>query len=107
MRLVAGAALLIRGAMGLFANAPATSTIVEVVEIAAGVMLMAGLWTPVAASVVGIIALRNAFLHMGDEWACIFLTTMGAALALLGPGGWSVDARLFGWRRIDVRDRRR
>ena len=31
------------------------------------------------------------------------LGTLGVALALLGPGGWSVDARLFGWKRIGDR----
>jgi hypothetical protein len=34
----------------------------------------------------------------------MLLGTLGAALALLGPGGCSVDARLFGWKRIDIRD---
>jgi hypothetical protein len=31
------------------------------------------------------------------------LAGLGAALALLGPGAWSVDARLYGWKRIEIR----
>jgi hypothetical protein len=27
---------------------------------------------------------------------------MGAALALVGPGALSMDAWLFGWKRIDI-----
>jgi len=30
------------------------------------------------------------------------LATLAIALALIGPGAWSVDARLFGWKRIDI-----
>ncbi len=35
----------------------------------------------------------------------VLLATIGAAQALVGPGAWSIDARLFGWKRIDIRDR--
>jgi hypothetical protein len=35
----------------------------------------------------------------------IVLATLGAALMMLGPGILSVDARLFGRKLIDIRDR--
>jgi len=105
MRLVAGTALVVRGMMALFSGAHLESAILQGLEMAAGVTLVAGLWTPVAGSLVGILALWRVVSQPSDPWACVFLATIGVALALLGPGAWSVDARLFGWRRIDVRDR--
>jgi hypothetical protein len=36
----------------------------------------------------------------------VLLGTLGAAVALVGPGAWSVDARLFGWKRINIGNRK-
>jgi hypothetical protein len=32
----------------------------------------------------------------------LLAATIAAALAMLGPGRLSIDARLFGWKRIDT-----
>jgi uncharacterized membrane protein YphA (DoxX/SURF4 family) len=74
---------------------------------AAGILLLVGLWTPIAGSLLAILALGSASLHPADPWTYILLGTLGAALALLGPGGWSVDAYLFGWKRVELPDQRR
>ena len=71
-----------------------------------GLFLLVGLWTPVAGTLLAILASWSGFLHSRDSLDWILLGTLGAALALLGPGGWSVDARLFGWKRVELPDRK-
>jgi putative oxidoreductase len=71
-----------------------------VIEALAGLLLCAGLWTPIAGSALSVVALWSAFSEHGDFWAQILLATMAASLAMLGPGAWSVDARLFGRKRL-------
>jgi uncharacterized membrane protein YphA (DoxX/SURF4 family) len=107
MRLTAGIALIVRGIAALQSWAPLGSAILHVVTLATGMLLLVGLWTPIAGVIVTVIALWYGFSQPGDPWSSIMLGTLGAALAMLGPGTWSVDARLFGWKRIGIPDRQR
>ena len=71
-----------------------------------GSLLAIGLWTPIAGTLLALAALWNAFAHPEYRWFCAVAGTLGAALALVGPGMWSVDARLFGWKRLEIRIRK-
>jgi putative oxidoreductase len=70
-----------------------------------GSLLIVGLWTPIVGILLAIAALWNAFAYPQYRWYGIVIGALGAALALLGPGMWSVDARLFGWKRLKIGNR--
>jgi putative oxidoreductase len=103
MRLVAGASLVIHGFARLQTEPSVPFIVLAVSAIGVGILLLAGLWTPIAGMLVAALALWNVIIRPGNPSACIFMATIGAALALVGPGAWSLDARIFGWKRIDVR----
>ena len=104
MRLVGGTAFVGRAVVTLY-DGPSTGLAAGGLAILAGLFLLAGLWTPIAGSLVAAIGLWFAFAHVEDPLASVLLATIGAGLALVGPGAWSIDARLFGWKRIDLSDR--
>jgi uncharacterized membrane protein YphA (DoxX/SURF4 family) len=67
---------------------------------ALGLFLIVGFWTPVAGGLIAVSALWDAFEHPAHRNYSVMVGVLGLALALLGPGAWSVDARLFGWKRL-------
>jgi putative oxidoreductase len=91
----------------LAANLPPLAG-VQLLAAAAAALLVVGVWTPVAGVLLAVAEICLAFSHSNhsnDPWIHILLGVLGASLAMLGPGAWSVDARLFGRKRIQIPQR--
>jgi uncharacterized membrane protein YphA (DoxX/SURF4 family) len=98
------AILLVRFGTNQFTDASVSSSIAfpQIVGVCAGILLLVGLWTPVVGTLIAGIELWIAFTHSGDPWMPIVLATLGATAAMIGPGAWSIDARLFGRKHLDT-----
>lgn len=90
---------------GLATSSSTSPTILEMVTAGAAALLLIGLWTPVAGALIALTELRLAFLNPGDPWTFVHFAVLGAALGMLGPGGCSLDARLFGRKQIKIPQR--
>ena len=86
------------------------STLAAALAIIASLALIVGLMTPIATAVLclgGIAATIDlgiiGYTPLFESWIARFeFIVMSAALICLGPGAFSLDARLYGRREIDV-----
>jgi putative oxidoreductase len=105
LRLVAGVILIGHGITVLLAQNRIDVVAQQSLAIAAGLFLIVGLWTPITGLVIVVVEVWSAFSGAEHLHSAVLLGTLGAALAMLGPGVRSVDARLFGRKRLDIPDR--
>jgi uncharacterized membrane protein YphA (DoxX/SURF4 family) len=81
------------------------SVIFQFLAAICSVLLTIGLWTPVAGLFMAISEMSLLLFPSASTSMHIVLAALGAALAMIGPGAWSVDARLFGRKRIRIPQR--
>jgi uncharacterized membrane protein YphA (DoxX/SURF4 family) len=78
----------------------------NLIAVIGGIFLVAGLWTPVTGVVIALDELWTAsslyFSPAGGQGIHVLLAVLGASVAMLGPGAWSIDARRFGRKRFDI-----
>ncbi len=95
------AILLVRfGIIDLTGKSFSPAMIPQVVAAFGGILLLVGLWTPVVGTLVALVELWIALASGSDPWIPIVLATLGCTIAMIGPGAWSIDARLFGRKHI-------
>ena len=100
-----GGGLVIAAAIVTFVEKPeALLLVMQSVAYAAALLLLVGLWTPIAGVAIAVLELWTTVSRTNGMENSIPLATLGAALAVLGPGSYSVDAKLFGRKRIQIRN---
>jgi hypothetical protein len=73
----------------------------NLVQQGAAFLLLGGMWTTAVGSLISLIEVWRVVSGAGG-WVCVLLAAITSALALAGPGGWSIDAQLRGWHRIEI-----
>ena len=73
----------------------------NLVETGAAFLLLGGLWTPAVGAIIALIEVWGLVSGSGG-WVSVLVAAITVALALIGPGPWSVDAQFRGWRRIEI-----
>jgi len=106
LRIAIGGSAIIHGVNCIRAHSPAAG----IVELASGVLLLIGFLTPIVSMLLALGAAAVAYGKfpvfsagvIEDYWMNISVALIATAVVLLGPGSISVDARLFGRRKITI-----
>ena len=67
---------------------------------ALAMLLLIGLWTPVAGLLVAAVEIVIALRYPNQSPSALLIAAFSLALAMIGPGALSVDARLFGRKQL-------
>ena len=79
-----------------------TAAFLQSAAVGAGTLLILGLWTPISGALVVVVEVCFVLLGTTHARSNILMGTLGAALAILGPGNRSIDALRYGRKRFDI-----
>ena len=112
LRVVVGATLVANGILGLLSSERVTLplSLISALLLLSGGCLLIGFLTPALSLLAGLECLGIDLSWFPPQLCNLFdsklaiaeLIAISAAIALLGPGAFSLDARLFGWKEIVI-----
>lgn len=102
MRLTAGSSLIVERIQMMLPVPSSPLWEINIVLILVGICICFGFWTPIMAGLEGIGELLMVVTDPGRHESHLLLAILGISLAMLGPGAWSIDALIFGRKRITV-----
>ena len=76
-------------------------SVANVIAAVAGVFLLLGLWTPLAGITIAIVEVWILLAWHGSSLTPIMLAGLGVTAAMIGPGMWSIDAKLYGRKHFE------
>ncbi len=101
-RVVTSAILLYFGASHVLEAARLAPSLPYLIAAIAGVFLLLGLWTPLAGITIAIVGVWVFFACSAHSLTAILVAVLGATVAMIGPGMWSIDARLYGRKHLQA-----
>ena len=103
LRCVAATALIAYASGGAWLSLTPALLLIHGLTVMTAMMLIGGLWTPVAGVAQALLELYSNFSSTAAaDLSHMLWAAVGFCVAMLGPGACSIDSRLFGRRRIDV-----
>jgi len=102
LRATIAAPLLLAAAMPAWSRGPPLGWELEVPGALCGALLLIGAWMPLTCAAAIVIEIVLAASEPVTASICATRAAISLSLMLLGPGAWSVDARLYGRKRLNL-----
>lgn len=100
-RVLTSSILMYYGTSHLFHASPAEMAL-YLIAIISGFFLFLGFLTPLAGIAITLVGVWVFFTCPVHPLAAIVVAVLGASVAMIGPGMWSIDARRYGRKHLEA-----